>query len=1268
MNILQQYYRTLFLNQLLITLKKQSHQLLLFSIKKFANIIAFLSLIVISNLSIAATNTGLAGDDQVKGPFPIGFNFKLYQKEFNQFYASTNGLLQFTGPSTAYSNICLPSSLDNTLYVFWDDLRTNASGQPDGTIYYETMGETPDRQLIVQWTNQYFYGSNLPMGTFQAILYENSNQIKFQYRNLVDERSKGNSATVGIQGENKAAQQIGCNQANILSSGQAILFTPNVEMTSYSVNNQAEYDFIDISGLSVKAPLAASRYTNTSLHWTWSRLPTLTSYQVEVQDQQGNTVLQQTVGNVGEFTYSTALENGKSYKARVRGSINNGGTWEFWSGFSLPITIDTGKPQAQIDSFSRLNDETLKITYQASDDVSGVAFINLDIASDEEFNNIISSQQLPIESTSANIAGINYKGSLYARINAVDLIGNTSEFSEIKSITLLPPTLITPVTNSKLNQAQVNVSGKGETGGMVQLFLNGQTLGSEIEVDQQNNFNTTITLPNEGAYQLSATIKTSSGISESSSVIHLEYQLPIPTASFVTPSEGLTLLAPTQIEVSAIDELGIKQVEIYINNSKKATLTKVPYQYQWNVTQVKNGDYAIKVNVINTSNKTVTLTRQVKVNIEQPEIPQTIYTGEITSISPKTSYGPQPITFTGQATYRTNAEKAANLPLTLLLTTNGFDKKISIVTDEAGAFSYIFEPQAHDAGLYTAMTIHPNEPQTYAQGNFAINRIKFDMTGYNLTTARHLATPITVTATTSAGASNLHWELKPEDQPSGNLPRGIQLDTNAAVNIAAGKSAPLVINFKADDTAPETGTLILTAFATDSGDLERGKFQINYRLTAAKPALTVTPTHIETGVQQQRSIVETIKLTNKGLIPAENVQIKLLDQNNKPAPNWAFINTSHLGALSVGETVELQFTAQPDGSLADGIYKFNIIITSDNGTGGSIPVSVSVTQHGQGSVFFDVADIYTATLNENGLPIQGVANVTIKLQNDNVLTEQYQLKTNEHGITQLDDIPPGIYRYRASAADHIDTSGMLVVRPNVITNEHIFMEYQLINIEFGVTETTVKDEYEIELEAIFNTQVPSPVMLFEPMSISLNGMQAGDIKTGELVLTNYGLVQADNVVFIPPKSDSKFQYEFLAEVPSTIAPKTRVVIPYKVTALAQPNLRTANTKSVDDDCNSYVTYYYEQHTSECVNGEISKGSSQGSYSKIVGKNCNSSSGGNNNIGGWGSGGFGGGSSSGASGGWTGSLVTPNPIPLTDGCTPDCEGDCCEGKGSQPGNR
>lgn len=119
--------------------------------KAYAMVVCALYTIA-SAASYAGTDTKLKGDDKVSGALPIGFEFNYYGKKYNKFYVSTNGLLQFSNPSSGYNNSCLPA-INNTLFVFWDDLRTDVYSQPAGTIKYETQGEAPNRKLIVQWTN-----------------------------------------------------------------------------------------------------------------------------------------------------------------------------------------------------------------------------------------------------------------------------------------------------------------------------------------------------------------------------------------------------------------------------------------------------------------------------------------------------------------------------------------------------------------------------------------------------------------------------------------------------------------------------------------------------------------------------------------------------------------------------------------------------------------------------------------------------------------------------------------------------------------------------------------------------------------------------------------------------------------------------------------------------------------------------------------------------------------------------------------------------------
>ncbi|WP_377014483.1 hypothetical protein [Comamonas sp. JC664] len=52
------------------------------------------------------------------------------------------------------------------------------------------------------------------------------------------------------------------------------------------------------------------------------------------------------------------------------------------------------------------------------------------------------------------------------------------------------------------------------------------------------------------------------------------------------------------------------------------------------------------------------------------------------------------------------------------------------------------------------------------------------------------------------------------------------------------------------------------------------------------------------------------------------------------------------------------------------------------------------------------------------------------------------------------------------------------------------------------------------------------MVLLEPLSINLPELQIGEEHTGELTLTNYGLIQAEDVVFKPPQSDEYYRYEF----------------------------------------------------------------------------------------------------------------------------------------------
>src|SRR5207237_2876113 len=110
----------------------------------------------------------------------------------------------------------VPPSL---IAAFWDDLIMT----PDSAVTSRVVGSAPNRQFVVEWSNMsildedgHDLNSNL---TFEAILFEGTNDIQFVYRDMTGPRSDGSSATIGAQYLKRAtAIQSGFNRP-IISSG-----------------------------------------------------------------------------------------------------------------------------------------------------------------------------------------------------------------------------------------------------------------------------------------------------------------------------------------------------------------------------------------------------------------------------------------------------------------------------------------------------------------------------------------------------------------------------------------------------------------------------------------------------------------------------------------------------------------------------------------------------------------------------------------------------------------------------------------------------------------------------------------------------------------------------------------------------------------------------------------------------------------------------------------------------------------------------------------
>ena len=153
-------------------------------------------------------NTGQAlnlGDDSMSGMKNLGFNFTFYDQTFSQVNISMNGFFTFQSnfsvPRTRnYRSETIPAtSFNYTIFPLWTDL-INRSGTQNP--YIQTFGDTADtdQYFVVGWYNAKEYSNQL-QNTFEAILYEGTNEIQFRYDKI---QIKTHDITIGVQGNNEA--------------------------------------------------------------------------------------------------------------------------------------------------------------------------------------------------------------------------------------------------------------------------------------------------------------------------------------------------------------------------------------------------------------------------------------------------------------------------------------------------------------------------------------------------------------------------------------------------------------------------------------------------------------------------------------------------------------------------------------------------------------------------------------------------------------------------------------------------------------------------------------------------------------------------------------------------------------------------------------------------------------------------------------------------------------------------------------------------------
>jgi len=211
----------------------------------------------VSFQDISATGTALplalGNNDNGAANLALPFSFDFYGTLYTMLRASTNGYLgdQFDNGGDNDNDCPIPAGpVAARIYAYHDDLvapaGTSGMFAQDFSPCPLTSPTFPGATLdctILQWNNMiYFSGGGGPFD-MQAILYDQSWEIVYQYGSDVGQHGSG--STQGIMNQNSTiALQHSCNTANSIPNNFSICFThPNgtpVELESFDAKAVSE--------------------------------------------------------------------------------------------------------------------------------------------------------------------------------------------------------------------------------------------------------------------------------------------------------------------------------------------------------------------------------------------------------------------------------------------------------------------------------------------------------------------------------------------------------------------------------------------------------------------------------------------------------------------------------------------------------------------------------------------------------------------------------------------------------------------------------------------------------------------------------------------------------------------------------------------------------------------------------------------------------------------------------------------------------------------
>jgi len=235
----------------------------------------------------------------------------------------------------------------------------------------------------------------------------------------------------------------------------------------------------------------------------------------------------------------------------------------------------------------------------------------------------------------------------------------------------------------------------------------------------------------------------------------------------------------------------------------------------------------------------------------------------------------------------------------------------------------------------------------------------------------------------------------------------------------------------------------------------------------------------------------------------------------------------------------------PATNLALGPYNGTIVVNG-NGASCQFPFTFNAVSDAHGSLLIQTVDEITF-YGSNSPPL---TNASISLTDPFSGQVVASGATDTNGLYLAGALPEGVYQLDIAADKHSGYHGSAVVTAGQTNTLQALLSLQTVQYVWTVTPTQVQDKTQITIQAVFDANVPAPVIVPSPAYLDLSTLtQPGQSIDTQITLANYGLIAVQNVTIGFGSSDF-YQVEVLTPNLGTLPAHGSVTVPVRISRVS----------------------------------------------------------------------------------------------------------------------